>query len=118
MYLFLWYPKCSTCRKAAKWLKEHDIEIQARDIRAEGPTKSELQDWHTKSGLDIKRFFNTSGNVYKELHLKEKLGEMSLDEKFTLLASDPMLVKRPLLIAKNKVLIGFKEQEWNEVLLK
>lgn len=108
------YQKCSTCRKAAAWLKEHGIAYEDRPIRENNPTKGELEDWHRKSGLPLKRFFNTSGNSYKALGLKEKLPQMSEEEQLALLASDGMLVKRPLAVGEDFVLVGFKEPEWEE----
>lgn len=116
MHLFIQYPKCSTCKKAAAWLKEHGIEYEDRHIKEENPTKEELSIWYKRSGLDIKRFFNTSGNLYKELHLKDKLPSMSEDEKLALLATDGMLIKRPLLITDQVILTGFREAEWEEKL--
>ena len=113
--LFVCYPRCTTCKKAEAWLQEREIAIQVRDIKEENPTEKELRQWHKKSGLPLKRFFNTSGVKYKELSLKDKLPEMSEDEQFALLATDGMLVKRPILVGKKKVLVGFKEKEWLEV---
>lgn len=110
--LFLEYPKCSTCKKAGKWLKEHGIEYVDRHIKEDNPTVAELKDWHEKSGRDIKSFFNTSGNLYKQMQLKDKLPEMTLEEKYKLLASDGMLVKRPIVVGEDFVLIGFKEEDW------
>ena len=110
--LFVQYPKCSTCKKAENWLKEREVPYNFRDIKLDHPSRDELQEWYKKSGLDIKRFFNTSGNRYKELKLKDKLPEMSEEEKLDLLATDGMLVKRPLLIADSRVLVGFREPEW------
>lgn len=115
--LFLCYPKCSTCQKARKWLDEHQIKYTERHITEENPTFEELKAWYKQSGLPLKKFFNTSGLVYKELQLKEKLPLMSEEEQLKLLATNGMLVKRPLVISDQKVLIGFKEAEWN-VLLK
>ena len=112
MALFICYNKCSTCKKAEKWLQEHKIAYTVRPIKEENPTKEELACWHEKSGLDIKRFFNTSGNLYKEMKLKDKLPNMSLEEKLELLATDGMLVKRPILVDEDTVLVGFKEAEW------
>ena len=106
------YPKCSTCQKAKKWLIEHQQEFEGRDIKEQNPTADELKEWHEKSGLPLKRFFNTSGILYKEMNLKEKLPGMSEDEQFRLLASDGMLVKRPILVTEDTVLVGFKEKEW------
>jgi len=113
---FLWYPKCSTCQKAKKWLDEHHKKYTARHIVEENPTFEELKEWHEKSGLPLKRFFNTSGMIYREMGLKDKLGNMSEDEQLKLLASDGMLVKRPIVLAGNTVLTGFKEAEWEEKL--
>ena len=115
--LFVQYAKCSTCKRAKNWLDEHGISYIDRPIKEENPTASELKDWHKKSGLPLKRFFNTSGMLYRELELKDKLPTMSEEEQFELLASDGMLVKRPLLISENHVLIGFREKEWEETLL-
>jgi arsenate reductase len=113
--LFVCYPRCTTCKKAEAWLQEREIAIKVRDIKEENPTEKELRQWHKKSGLPLKRFFNTSGLKYKELSLKDKLPEMSEDEQFALLATDGMLVKRPILVGREKVLVGFKEKEWLEV---
>lgn len=111
-YLFVAYPKCTTCQKAEKWLKENNIAYTLKHIKEENPTKEELQEWHEKSGLDIKKFFNTSGMLYKEMNLKDRLPDMTLEEKLNLLATDGMLVKRPILVGENQVLVGFKEKEW------
>lgn len=108
----LCYQKCSTCKKALKWLDEHGINYQERPIKEQNPTKQELKDWYQRSGLPLKRFFNTSGNLYKELGLKDRLLTMSEDEQLKLLATDGMLVKRPLVITDNAILPGFKEAEW------
>lgn len=110
--LFIWYPKCSTCQKAKKWLDSHEIEYTERHIVEENPTYEELKEWHQKSGLPLKKFFNTSGMLYKEMKLKDKLPEMGEDEQLKLLATNGMLVKRPLLVLEDKVLAGFKEVEW------
>lgn len=110
--LFVCYPKCTTCQKAQKWLDDRGVRYDLRDIREENPTEAELRDWHMRSGLPLKRFFNTSGLQYKALNLKERLPEMSEDEQFKLLASDGMLVKRPLLIGDGFVIVGFKESEY------
>lgn len=110
--LFLCYPKCSTCQKARKWLEEHKIEYKERHIVEENPTYEELKAWYKQSELPLKKFFNTSGLVYKELQLKDKLPLMSEEEQLELLATNGMLVKRPLVISENKVLVGFKEAEW------
>lgn len=114
MVQFICYEKCSTCRKAEKWLKERGVEYSVRPIREQNPAKEELKLWHEKSGLDIKRFFNTSGNIYKEKKLKDVLPQMTLDQKLELLATDGMLVKRPILIDGSTVLVGFREAEWEE----
>ncbi len=111
--LFVCYPRCSTCKKAQKWLDEHGVSYDYRDIKEDNPTESELRDWLDKSGLDVKRFFNTSGQLYKSMGLKDKLPDMSVDEKLRLLATDGMLVKRPILIDGGSVLVGFKEEEWS-----
>ena len=114
--VFIEYPKCSTCKKAKKWLEENNIEFIDRNIVEETPTTKELNEWIKMSKIEIKKWFNTSGLKYKELNLKEKLLDMENEEKIDLLASDGMLVKRPLLITEKEILIGFKEQEWNEKL--
>ena len=114
--LFVCYPKCSTCKKAQKWLDESNVEYTLRDIKTDNPTAEELKVWWEKSGLPLKRFFNTSGNIYKEMKLKDKLPEMSEEEQLALLATDGMLVKRPILVGKDKVLVGAKEKEWEEYL--
>lgn len=116
--IFLEYPKCSTCQKAKKFLDENKIKYQDRNIKTENPSVSELKEWYQKSGLELKKFFNTSGLVYKSLNLKEKLKEMTEEETLEILASDGMLVKRPMIINGDKILIGFKEAEWTEKLLK
>ena len=117
MYLFIEYPKCSTCRKAKKFLDDNNIKYIDRNIVTDNPTKEELKKFLLVSGKDIKTFFNTSGNLYKELHLKDKLANMSLDEKIELLSTDGMLVKRPLFVGENIVLTGFKEDIWKEVII-
>ena len=114
--LFVCYPKCSTCKKAGQWLTEHGISYEERNIKEENPMYKELCAWHEKSGLPLKRFFNTSGLVYKSMNLKEKLPNMSENEQLELLATDGMLVKRPLLVGDDFVLVGFKESEWEETL--
>lgn len=114
--LFLEYPKCSTCQKAKKWLDDHHISYDDRHIKEENPTAEELKLWHAKSGQPLRKFFNTSGLVYKGLQLKEKLPTMSEEEQFDLLATDGMLVKRPLIIGDEFVLIGFKEAQWEQAL--
>ena len=112
--LFICYPKCSTCQKAKKWLESRNVKIEERDIVLQNPTKEELKDWYQKSGLPLKRFFNTSGMRYRELGLKDKLLSMPEEEQLELLASDGMLVKRPLLIGEDFVCTGFREKEWEE----
>lgn len=114
--LLIEYPKCSTCQKAKKWLKENHIEIEERHIVEERPTVEELKKWIPQSGKDIKKWFNTSGLKYKELNLKDKLPTMSEEETLELLASNGMLVKRPILITEKGILIGFKENEWSSLL--
>lgn len=114
--LFLCYPKCSTCQKAKKWLDEQKIEYTERHIVEDNPSYDELKEWLEKSGLPLKRFFNTSGLLYKEMQLKDKLPEMSEEEQVKLLATNGMLVKRPLVITGDTVLVGFKEAEWKETL--
>lgn len=114
--LFIEYPKCSTCQKAKKWLQEQGAAFTDRNIKEQNPTKEELKEWHEKSGMDIKRFFNTSGMIYKEMKLKERLPEMSLEEKYELLSTDGMLVKRPVLVTEKGVLTGFKPEEWEKLL--
>ena len=114
--LFIEYPKCSTCQKAKKWLDENNIEYVDRNIVTETPTKDELKKWIPKSGLDIRKFFNTSGMKYRELNIKEKIKDMSEDEIYELLASDGMLIKRPLFISDTLILKGFKEKEWIEAM--
>ena len=115
--LFLEYPKCSTCKKAKAWLEGAGVDFIDRHIVENNPTAEELKQWHAKSGLPLKKFFNTSGLRYKELGLKERLPQMSKAEQIALLATDGMLVKRPLVIADNAVLIGFKEDAWRKALL-
>ncbi|UWO12055.1 arsenate reductase family protein [Blautia hansenii DSM 20583] len=114
--LFVEYPKCSTCQKAKKWLVENQVEFEERHIVEDNPSKEELKAWYEKSGLPLKRFFNTSGMKYKELKLKDKLPAMTEEEQLELLASDGMLVKRPVLVGNDFVLTGFKEKEWTEKL--
>lgn len=116
MYIFLYYPKCSTCQRAKKWLEMQGIAFEARHIVENPPTEEELNKWIVTSGQPIKKFFNTSGLKYKELGLKDKLSSMSEKEQIALLAMDGMLVKRPLLIGDDTVLIGFKEEKWMEIL--
>lgn len=114
---FICYPKCSTCKKAQKFLDDNKLSYQLQDIVQDTPSFEHLKAWHTKTGLPIRRLFNTSGMRYRELDLKNKLDSMSDDEAFSLLASDSMLIKRPLLVGDDLVLIGFKEKEWTENLL-
>lgn len=112
MLKFICYPKCTTCQKAAKWLDDNKKEYEMRDIKADNPTYQELKEWHEKSGLPLKKFFNTSGMLYRSMELKDKLPKMSDEEQLKLLAADGMLVKRPILTDGNFVLVGFKESEW------
>ena len=114
--LFLQYPPCSTCKKARAWLDERGIEYNARHIKEENPTYEELKQWHQMSGLPLKKFFNTSGLLYKSMGLKEKLPGMTEEEQLRLLATDGMLVKRPLVILEDKILAGFREKEWIDAL--
>lgn len=114
--LFIEYPKCTTCKKAKKWLDDRGIEYTDRHIVEDNPTFDELKLWYEKSGLPLKRFFNTSGLLYKSMELKDKLATMSEDEQLTLLASNGMLVKRPLLITDNAVIPGFREKEWENAI--
>lgn len=114
--LFVHYPKCTTCKRAKKWLDEHQISYEERDIKENNPSLEELKEWYQRSGLPLKRFFNTSGMLYKEMKLKDKLPEMSEDEQLALLASDGMLVKRPIVVTEDQVLVGFKEAQWEEEL--
>ncbi|MCI9082361.1 MAG: arsenate reductase family protein [Lachnospiraceae bacterium] len=113
--LFVEYPKCSTCQRAKKWLIEHQVEFEDRNIKEEHPDSEELRAWHTRSGLDIKRFFNTSGVLYREMELKDRLSNMTLEEKYELLATDGMLVKRPILVTEKGVAAGFKPEEWERL---
>ncbi len=115
--LFMCYPKCSTCQKARKWLDEHNIEYIERHIANDNPAYDELKEWYTKSGLPLKKFFNTSGLLYKEMQLKDKLSGMNEEEQLRLLATNGMLVKRPIVVKEDTVLVGFKETEWNERLI-
>lgn len=114
--LFIEYPKCSTCQKAKKWLDENGFQYHDRHIKEQNPTLEELKEWYEKSGLPLKRFFNTSGLLYKSMNLKDKLPSMSEEEQLALLASDGMLVKRPIIVCDNLILTGFREKEWEEKL--
>lgn len=114
--LFICYPKCTTCQRAKHWLDENGIKYNERDIKINNPSEYELAEWHVKSGLPLKKFFNTSGLLYKSLALREKLPEMTEESQMKLLASDGMLVKRPLLIGDDFVLAGFKEEDWKKAL--
>ena len=109
-------PPCSTCQKAKKWLDEHNLSYEDRNIKTQNPSYEELKAWYNESGLPLKRFFNTSGLAYKALNLKERLSQMSEEAQLQLLSSDGMLVKRPLLICEEKILVGFKEAEWSTIL--
>ena len=113
--LLVHYKKCSTCQKAKKWLEEHGFEFTERDIKEQNPTKEELKEWHVKSGMPLKKFFNTSGMLYREMQLKDKLPDMTEEEQCELLASDGMLVKRPVLVTDTTVLTGFREKEWEKL---
>ena len=115
MIKFICYPKCTTCQKAQKWLDDNKIEYEFRDIKLDNPTLDELTEWYKKSGLPLKKFFNTSGLLYKSLNLQNKLPLMSEDEMLNLLASDGMLVKRPMVIGDDFVLVGFKEDEYGKI---
>ena len=115
--LFVCYPKCSTCGKARAWLDAHNIEYTERDIKAENPMREELKAWHEASGLPLRRFFNTSGQLYRGMGLSSKLADMGEDEQLDLLATDGMLVKRPILVAEGRVLVGFREKDWEAALL-
>ena len=111
--LFICYPKCSTCQRAQKYLDENNVKYELRDIKLNNPTYEELKKWYQNSNLELKRFFNTSGLLYKEYDLKNKIPNMTEDEQLKLLASNGMLVKRPILLNDDKILLGFKEEEWN-----
>ena len=116
MNIFICYDRCSTCKKAEKWLQEREIAYEKRPIKEENPSFEELKAWWERSGLPLKRFFNTSGQLYKSMNLKDRLKEMDEEEQLDLLATDGMLVKRPILLAGDVVLVGFKEPEWQETL--
>ena len=113
--LFICYPKCTTCKKAQKWLDDNDLQYELRDIKENNPTYDELKNWHAKSGLPLKKFFNTSGLLYKSMELKDILPTMPEDEQLKLLATDGMLVKRPILVTDDTVLVGFKEADWEKI---
>lgn len=113
--LFVCYPKCTTCQKAKRFLDENGLKYDERNIKEQNPTIDELKDWHKVSGLPLKKFFNTSGMLYRSIELAKKLPSMSEDEQLALLASDGMLVKRPILVTDNTVLVGFKESEWEKL---
>lgn len=113
---FICYPKCTTCQKAKKWLDDKGVSYELRDIKENNPSETELREWYKNSGLPLKKFFNTSGLLYKSMELKNKLPEMTDDEQIKLLATDGMLVKRPILVDGKKVLVGFKEKEYEELL--
>ena len=112
--LFVEYPKCTTCKKAKKWLEDHEVSFTDRHIVEANPTKEELKEWHNRSGLPLKRFFNTSGMLYREQGLKDKIPNMTEEEQYELLSTDGMLVKRPIIVGEDFVLVGFKEKEWEE----
>lgn len=114
--IFLEYPKCSTCKNAKKWLDDHGISYSDRHIKEQNPTYDELRAWHIQSGMPLKKFFNTSGLLYQSMNLKEKLPSMTEDEQLRLLASDGMLVKRPLVVSDDLILIGFRPEEWEKML--
>ncbi|MBQ4279867.1 MAG: arsenate reductase family protein [Rikenellaceae bacterium] len=116
--LFLQYPRCNTSKKAGKWLREHGIDVTSRDITIDNPTREELAEWIARSGLPLRKFFNTSGLKYKELNMKDRIKTATDDELVGLLASDGKLVKRPLLVLPDRVLVGFSEEEWARQLLK
>lgn len=114
--VFVCYPRCSTCKKAQKWLEENQVDYTFRDIKEDNPTLEELKAWHEKSGLPLKKFFNTSGQLYRSMELSKKLPTMPEEEQFALLASDGLLVKRPLVVTDDRVLVGFKEADWADAL--
>ncbi|MBO5104907.1 MAG: arsenate reductase family protein [Ruminococcus sp.] len=113
---FICYPKCTTCKKAQNWLDSKGADYTLRDIKTDKPSYEELKEWYEKSGLSLKKFFNTSGMIYRSMNLKDKLDEMTDEEKLRLLAEDGMLVKRPILLIEDRVLLGFKESEWSEII--
>lgn len=112
---FICYPKCTTCKKAQNWLDSKGAEYTLRDIKTDNPSYEELKEWYEKSGLPLKKFFNTSGMIYRSMNLKDKLDKMTDEEKLRLLAEDGMLVKRPILLKEDRVLLGFREAEWSEI---
>lgn len=114
--LFICYPKCSTCQRAQKYLDENNVKYELRDIKLNNPTYEELKKWYQNSNLELKRFFNASGLLYKEYDLKNKIPNMTEDEQLKLLASNGMFVKRPILVSEDKILLGFKEEEWNKII--
>lgn len=114
--VFVCYPRCSTCKKAQKWLEENQVDYTFRDIKEDNPTLEELKAWHETSGLPLKKFFNTSGQLYRSMELSKKLPTMPEEEQFALLASDGLLVKRPLVVTDDRVLVGFKEADWADAL--
>jgi len=116
--LFVEYPRCTTCKKALKYLKDHDVDVTVRHIVEDVPTAAELKEWIQKSGLEFKKFFNTSGQVYKEMGLKDKVKDMVAEEAISLLASNGMLIKRPILVLEDCVLVGFKEEQYQSILTK
>lgn len=116
--LFVCYPKCTTCGKAKKWLEEQKVEFDERHIAEDNPSYEELKEWHEKSGLPLKKFFNTSGMLYKEMKLKDKIPQMTEDEQLKLLSTNGMLVKRPIAVTEDKLLVGFKEADWNAAFIK
>ena len=114
--LFVEYPRCTTCKKALKYIKDHNVEVEDRNIVENVPTEAELKEWIERSGLEFKKFFNTSGQLYREMELKDKVKEMSLEEAVSLLATNGMLIKRPILVTEKSVCVGFKEDQYEEVL--
>lgn len=114
-YQFVYYPKCTTCQKAKKWLNDNGVTYEERNIKEENPSAVELEEWHKKSNLPLKKFFNTSGLLYKSMQLKDKLPKMCDTEMISMIATNGMLVKRPILVAGNRVMVGFKEDEWEQV---
>ena len=114
--LLIWYPKCTTCQKAKKWLDDNSAEVETRHIKEENPSYAELKEWYAKSGLPLKKFFNTSGRLYKSMQLKDKLPTTSEEEQLRLLASDGILVKRPILITDKGIATGFREKEWEKLI--